>query len=466
MKNIKKVKFLLLGLVVSLLVVSCTTKEKDDEPNIDPPVIQITEDDLSGISVDATGAKTKFYLGEEFSSEGLKVYQEYVKYADGELLKEQKDCTRYYLDTSDLDMTKVGEYLITVVYRRGTLKYDTSYKVTVQSSLLESSGVKYLAGLEVKYEGVKELLVGDTFEFDESLLTIKAHYNQSGEEVEIKDIENATLTTDHSVDTTKVGSYMIKYSYSEDLTIDGSSYKNVVSSFTIVTVSNPVKSIKFESGTTTLPASISALDTSDWKIRVTRERGEAEIIDFSTDLFVLEGVSTFFPGRQFATIRLKEDLKKNITLVLNVIESTTYDIVVGNNLTNYKELDDDNKIQLDATGKFFVTNNVTIASRNGKDSYSTIQFGDRVTIKGADQYVEVVMDNPGTIILYIASSGAEARDVIVYDPSGEDLETFTTSATKQEITEVRLEVKEAGTYKVSSPNSVYIHGCIIATEKE
>lgn len=463
MKTMKKIKFLLLGLVFSLLIVSCTTND-GKTPTPEPPVTSLTEDDLTGISVDISGAKTNFYLGDEFSSEGLKVYQDYTKYINGELLKDQKECTKYYLDSSNLDMTKVGDYIITVIYRRAAIKYTTTYNVKVQSSLLEISGEKYLSGLEVEYQGETDLLLNDEFKFDESLLTIKAHFNQSGEEVEIKDLANSDVTIDYSaIDTSKVGSYMIKYTCTENLTIKGNPYKNEVSSFTIVTVANPVSSIKFESGTLTLPASITALDTSDWKIRITRTKGEPEIVDFSTDLFVLEGITTYFPGKQFATIRLKENQMKTITLVVTVIESTEYDILVGNNLTKYEV--EDNKIQLDASGKFFVTNNVTIASRNGKDAYGTIQFGDRITIKGSEQYVEVVMDNPGTIILYVATSGADARDLVIFSPSGEEVETFTTSAVKQEVCEFRLDVAEAGTYKIISPNACYFHGCIIATEK-
>ncbi len=466
MKNITKLKFLILGVILSLSIASCKKQEQETVDPEQPPVVQLTEDDLTGISVDVSGAKTKFYLGDEFSAEGIKVYQDYTKYANGELLRDQKECTKYYLDTSNLDISTVGEYQIKVLFRRGVLRYETSYNVTVQSSLLDTSGEKYLAGLEVKYEGAKDLLVGDTFEFDASLLTIKAHYNQSGEEVEEKDFENTDISIDYaSVDTSKVGSYMIKYSYSEDLTINGSAYKNVVSSFTIITVANPTKSIKFESGTTKIPASISTIDVSDWKIRVTRERGEEEVVDFNTDLFLLSGVSPFITGRQYAVIRLKENTNKFITVAVDIIESTALDILVGTSLSKYQVLEDANKIQLDKSGKFFVTNNVTIASRGGKDRFSTITFGDRITIKGSDQYVEVVMDNPGTIILYIASSGAEAREITVFSPSGDDLETFITSAEKQEITEVRLEVSEAGTYRVMSPSSVYIHGCIIATEK-
>ena len=100
------------------------------------------------------------------------------------------------------------------------------------------------------------------------------------------------------------------------------------------------------------------------------------------------------------------------------------------------------------------------------DKFGGIVFKERVTIKGSAQPLEIVLDAPGILVIYIASSGDESREITVYDPDGEEIDTFATSATKQEITEVRLTLDKAGTYKVINPASgVYIHGCIIATEK-
>lgn len=466
MRHIKKLSCLILGFAFCFLVVSCNTKT-EDKPKPEPPVEELTESDLTGISVDSSKAKTTFYLGDEFSKEGLVVYQDYTKYVDGKILTDQKECTDYYLECKELDMSKVGNYEIKVIYRRGTIIYDASYQIKVLSSILEASGAKYASGLEVSYDAKTDLLLNEEFTFDKTKLAIKLHLNQGGTEAEVKDLNPDDIQIDaNSVDSTKVGSYMIKYSYTETLSINGSSYQNSVTSFTIVTVSNPATSINLESGTTELPASVSKLDTSDWKIKITRTVGEPEIVDFSEDLFDLDGVTPYLVGRQYAMIYLKEDRSISSFMAITIKESEDYNILVGDYLTNLEELSD-GRIQLNESGKFFINGEgVKFAVRNGKDSYSSLTFGDRITIKGSAQRFEIVMDQPGTIILYVASSGSEAREIIVAGPDGEDIESFMTSSVKQQITEVRLDVAVAGTYSVyNTAGGCYVHGCIIATEK-
>lgn len=472
MGKLKKVGiFLFLALGASALA-SCN-KETEQPPIVEqPPVETVEELTLSSITLDTTNTKTKYYLGEVFTADGLKVTSNFVKYVDGSPEAVKKDCTDFYLNTEEINMNKVGDYPVEVIYRVGTKKVSNTYTISVKSSLFDESNVKYASGLEIKYSGTLDLLIDDTFTFRTNALTAKVHYFQNGAEVEDKAIAYTKINIDYSaVDTSKVGTYLIKYSYSEPVVINGVTYENEICSFSIVSVSNPIQSIELVSGTTTLPASVSGIDTSDWKIKITKTKGDPETVDYTDDMFVISDVVSFITGPQTAIVKLAEDTDIRTTVDLTIIESTTHDIVLGTEFANYQNLGE--KIQLDASGLFFVSSAAKVdearTNSNGswKDSYNAglITFHARTTIKGTSQPFEVVMNQPGMIVLYIASTGSTERDVIAYSPEGEELETFTTLASTQ-IIQVSISVDTAGTYKFVNPvNGCYIHGCVIATEK-
>lgn len=472
MGKFKKVGiFLFMALGVSALA-SCN-KETEEPGEDNPPVVvdPVEELTLSSITVDTANAKTKYYLGEAFTADGLKVTSNFIKYVDGSPEAVKKDCTDFYLNTEDIDMNKVGDYPVEVIYRVGTKKVSNTYTISVKSSLFDESNVKYASGLEIKYSGTLDLLIGDDFTFRTNALTARIHYFQNGVEVEDKAVAYTKIQIDSSaVDTSQVGTYLIKYSYSEPVVIDGTTYENTISSFSIVSVTNPVKSIELVSGTTTLPASVSGIDTSDWKMRITKTKGEPETVDYSDDMFILSEVVSFITGSQTAIIKLAADTDIRTTVDLTIVESTTHDIVLGTEFSNYQVVDD--KIQLDASGLFFVSSAAKVdeartdSSGNWKDKYNLlITFHARTTIKGTSQPFEVIMNQPGMIVLYIASTGSTERDITVYGPDGEELETFTTLASTQ-IIQVSITVDTAGTYRFVNPvNGCYIHGCVIATQK-
>ena len=461
----KKLCYGLLGVISLLTIASC---KKEEPPVIEPfdPNPVTSEETLSSISLNTENAKTNYYIGETFTTEGLEVVSNYVVYKDGRPTSVQKECKDYYVDSSLVDMSHAGEYPVTIVYRLGTIKVSSAYKVNVRSSVLEASNEKYISGLEVKYGSTTEFFVDDEFNFRTNALTIRAHYFQGAEEVEVKTIGYNKIKIDSSaVDTSKVGTYVIKYSISETLTIQGSAYENEVSAFTIVTVVNPTTSIELVSGSLSLEASILGLDTSDWKIKINRMRRDPEIVDFTDELFNLKNVVPYLVAEQNVRIEWKEDpLNIFIDLTINVTESDKYSIVTATELSKVE--DKDGKIQLDEAGKLFVPSGVTMTEGRHTDKYGVITFAERVTIKGAAQPLEVHMDAPGILVLYIASSGDESREITMYDPNGEEVESFMTASTKQTITEVHLTVEQAGVYKVINPASgVYIHGCILAMEK-
>lgn len=485
MKLTKRIVLLFMGMLCVFSLASCGSddiqEEKPDGTEQTPPTDKTDEETpieesivLSSISIDTSNVQQIFYLGDQFNTKGLKVTANYIKYVTNESPQGiAKECNDYYVDYSEVDMNQVGEYPVMVVFREGTTRKTANYTVSVKSSRLDDSGVKYAAGLEVQYGGNLDLLLNDEFTFRQNALrTLKVHYYQDGKEIEVKNTPLTNVKIDYSaVDTTKIGSYMIVYSFEEDLVINGETVKNVVKSFSIVTVSNPITKIEFVEGTTTIPASVTGLDVSDWKIKLTLVKGDPQIVSFTSDLFTLSGVVSFVEGTYEATVVLNEDKDIRFTKEITIVESTTHNVTLGVEFGNYKDLGD-GKVQLDESGLFFATGNPKIdearQNSNGtwKDSYGgSITFHARTTIKNSAQAIEVVMNQPGIIVVYYASTGSTVREVVLYDPSGNEVESFNT-ADSSAIQEAIVEVTEAGTYRIVCPaDQVYIHGCIIATEK-
>ncbi len=480
----KKIIFLPIMTLILLLAMSCASKPKDNknpEDNNDTNNNNVEELNLSSISVDSSATKTMYYLGEEFSSEGLKVDVNYLKLDENNqtvLVKEP--CTTYYLDLSAVDMNTVGTYTVRVVFRQATKTVNANYNIQVKSSLFNDSGLEYLSGLETSYEGeiIKELKIDEKFTFDKNLLTVKLHTTQmvDGKLVQsIKEIDKNKITIENTVDTSKVGTYMIKYTYAgEPLLIDGKSYENKVVSYTIVNVVNPVVKIeKVSTNDLRFRATTDEIDFSVWKIKITREVNKGdEIVSCTRDLFEITGVCSYIVGNnQNVKVTLLEDSSKTIQVPTDIIASNKQDILIGNtfnkNMTEGTTSIDKGKVQVDDSGLFFAnfseTNDKKTREDNSKGA-DGVSFSTRITINTAASF-EIKMDKPGVIIVYASSTGDDAREFALVNAEDEELGTGLADL-KNTPKAYRFNVSEAGTYRIISLSStIYVHGCVVATNK-
>ena len=110
--------------------------------------------------------------------------------------------------------------------------------------------------------------------------------------------------------------------------------------------------------------------------------------------------------------------------------------------------------------------NVTYTDRSSNnDKYGALKFDTRFTIKGSSQPVKIVMDKPGAIVVFYASTGDEERE-IVFRNATEDLDSAFSDSVKQVIRQAVFEVPAAGTYYIINPaGGMYIHGLIVAKNK-
>ena len=535
MNVLKKFKFLflsVLAVLLSLTVASCDKKDTpveekdktedkteedtrtdiaDDDPSFSSAKAHISEkgfnfdtSNLSSIDIDVQNAKTTFYLGDTFSSEGVVVTANFMTSADGASKSDSFTTTDFTVDSSEVDMYNIGTYPVEVTYRYKATINKKTYNVNVISSELAVSGEEYVGGIEVLYKDNKDFSVelGSTFDATVTNFSVKSHtFVNEVEQGEGKMIGSKNYSTDGStpvvidasaVNTSVRGDYIVKVTYTPDeVVVGGKTINYTVKAFIIIHVVDPITKVEFVSGTTSYSATVKDLDFSDWKFKVTRKNSGVASVDYNEKDFVINGIVPFIAGNQKALVSYL-DYVVTLEIPVTITESTDYNITVGN---VYNVVYDEEKEanvctgdvwkstiatnaadeDLDASGLFKINKPSAYAtdrlnsSQMSKDVYGSLYFGNRPTIKGADSYVSVRMDNPGIIVIYAASTGDGARDVNVFggvNLSGKEVGTQYTSSTKQQITQLVFEVDEAGTYYIQSfEGGFYLHGVAVAVAK-
>ena len=262
MKKLKALLAAALACVFALSLAGCMP-EQSEEPAADELVLSLVE-------VDTTNAKTEFFVGEQFSTEGLVVTrsgrnltQETVFYQEEVPLDE---CT---IDSSAFKSDTVGEYVITVSYTLGEVTKSDEYTVSVVRPvrpyrlILDESGAKKMFGIgeEFSSDGLK----ATAFDYDYS----------AQKELEPYDV-TASIAVDSSAYNAEVaGSYEIVVSYTKDETTIQASYNvsvkvgaglEIVLPEDAVVDANGAMSVDLQKGGTTV-------DFGDWVVNQVNANG-------------------------------------------------------------------------------------------------------------------------------------------------------------------------------------------------
>ena len=265
MKKLKALLAAALACVFALSLAGCVP-EQTEEPAADELVLSLVE-------VDTTNAKTEFFVGEQFSTEGLVVTrsgrnltQETVFYQEEVPLDE---CT---IDSSAFKSDTVGEYVITVSYTLGEVTKSDEYTVSVVRPvrpyrlILDESGAKKMFGIgeEFSSDGLK----ATAFDYDYS----------AQKELEPYDV-TASISVDSSAYNAEVaGSYEIVVSYTKDETTIQASYNvsvkigaglDIVPPEDAVVDANGAMSVDLQKGGTTV-------DFGDWVVNQVNANGDVD----------------------------------------------------------------------------------------------------------------------------------------------------------------------------------------------
>lgn len=530
MKGIKKISVIALSMAFAISMASCSGSSKTNTGNSSGEIAQkeeykdldkVVNQDydyliLSSIAANTDNVKKDFFLGDTFSSDGLVVSANYFPIKDekqGTIISQE--ITNYTIDSSAVDFSVVGQYEVVVSYRYMGSKATTTYRVNVKSAALESeANLTYWSGMKLSYRDdlqetktddssiVRNVYKNSTYKFsssDVSALLFTTHVNAdltldvskkgvslakvtpSIEIVNVDDPSNV-LT---EVDTSKVGLYVIKLTYTNPnkITVQGEQIDNKVMSFIYVNVIDPVISLSKTEGTETFSANAEGFDFSSWKFNVTRHSGTVEEVSYSSDLFIVSDYSSFVTGSQKVTFYLTEmpesETRLSYAATLNVTESTTHDIhtYLGllycdtkDGITSFysKEAKDDDVVYV--TGK-----NLTVENKGASGDYSGDANRVKVQTSAKDSYIDIKMEKAGKIVIYLAANDSSFVDFtlsmvgekynddgyIVYNGSTEKA-----GAINYQNKQFVIDVNKAGTYRLQADASqIYVYGIAIAVSK-
>ena len=520
------------------------------------PDIYINEDAkiqyrLQKITVYTNYARTRFYLGEEFTSDGLVVLASFISVnPDGSARLDENGkavsilanvSEKIRIDASAVDTSIMGNYTILVNYRYNETQTQSSYNISVRSSEFETTkNLKYTAGIKAGYkEGktpkqIDEGSIYKTLTNDGRIYTCYVTYSKktgfvndftlsptdlnisiinnevnavgtafktSIVEYDTGNIKNDTakktmesndgkLKIDYSsVDTSKVGSYIVPIVYDAgDITINKETRKNVVQSFIVVDVINPIEGLYLEDGVKPeINASLDGIiDLSNYEITVERKYGPEEVMKITQDKFSVTGALTYIEGVHAVKIWSKELMENGEEIFfptnITINPSETYTITQVNNLTGGTEYD----IDIDQNGKKVVgryefsetfrafgmqttdsQGNVIIEGKQTKCQEDNLSFDGYIYLNqlASDSYLEFKFDKPGVLILYMGSGSSDERLFGLYSNSGVLIDTYT--ATLNKIPEkFVIEIPDAGTYKIAAVSkALTFHGFITAIKK-
>ena len=520
------------------------------------PDIYINEDAkiqyrLQKITVYTNYARTRFYLGEEYSSEGLVVLASFIAVnPDGSARLDENGKTvsilanvseKVRIDASAVDTSIMGNYTVLVNYRYNETQTQSSYNISVRSSEFETTkNLKYTAGIKAGYkEGktpkqIDEGSIYKTLTNDGRIYTCYVTYSKktgfvndftlSPTDLNISIINNEVnavgtafktisvdydngnlvndttnkkmtskdgkLTIDYSsVNTGKVGSYIVPIVYDAgDITINKETRKNVVKSFVVVDVINPIQGLYLEDGVNPeINASLDGIiDLSNYEITVERKYGPEEVMAISPDKFTVTGALTYIEGKHTVKITANELMENgndiSYSTEINIKPSEIYNISQVTNFAGGDEFD----IEVDKNGKKTVgryefsdvfnaygmqttdsQGNVLIDAKPTQCAEDKLNFDGYVYMNqlASKSYLEFKFDKPGVLILYMGSGSSDERLFGLYDNSGILIDTYT--ATQNKLPEkFVIEIPEAGTYKVAAVGkAITFHGFITAIKK-
>ena len=465
---------------------------EENYPTVASEGSKAQDGDLLQIFADTTNAKKVFYVGDEFSSEGLVVKATYFN--EQTEARTTKEITGYTIDASGFNSDTVGSSQIIVSYREGGKVVFTNYNVEIRLSLFESTpGITFVSGLDVEFNAavstdklVKTIDLNTNYAFAKSNLKYKLYTTTTaadGNTVESEDITSRDVEISQEINVNKVGVYMVKVTYTgANVTIDGKSYENKVTAFVLVNVVNPVTAIaKVSTNDTIFEATPDKLDLSNWEIKITRKvnAGE-EIVHFNDKDFTLSGVNLLVVGEQTASIVYKEPAENGTTIMcevpVTVNESSKYDILINDNIetlaTAGTPASDGAPTPYTFEGEdyeFLTAQNIAIQAEKAR-SCDGLAFSGFIKVDGTAKksFVKIHMEKGGKLVLFVSSNGDDARTCILENEELEFEEKRTTpdgSNYKQQPQRFEY-VLEAGDYLFyAEGGTVNIHGFILAVEK-
>lgn len=197
------------------ITVSYTLDEITESDSYTVTVAVATQTTLVNISLNTDAAKTSFFVGEEYSSEGLAVSARLRQVTGGSVSVNTVDVaiSDVVVDSSEYNASQVGEYEIVVSYTAYGSTQEATYTVTVVNEVRINS-------IFVDYENAKlDYNIGDAFTAENIVITITEYNFKTNEVADTYEVAyNAQgVTIDSSeFDSSEIGVYDIVVSYEKE----------------------------------------------------------------------------------------------------------------------------------------------------------------------------------------------------------------------------------------------------------
>lgn len=214
MKKLKVLLSAVLTCVLAFSLAGCTDNTEEPQPGEEEPAIELLE-----FSIDATEAKTEFFVGESYSSEGLIAYRGTRNNEDNTFTYDEEisisECT---IDSSEYNANVVGEYQINVSYTLEGQTLSDSYTVSVVRSVRVNTLSLELVNVKTLYD------LGDEFTYEGLVATAIDHNFADGTNSAPYDVSDSVVIDSSQFNSDVVGTYTITVSYTKDETIVQTTY--------------------------------------------------------------------------------------------------------------------------------------------------------------------------------------------------------------------------------------------------
>lgn len=407
---------------------------------------------LTQITVSAHASKTSYSLGETLNTDNLYVN---AVFADGQIRSLVK--SQYSIDASEFRNDREGVYNIHVIYNQGTIRKTDTYQVTV-ASILNKLSEKYLLGITAS--GMKtDYMYKDNL--DTTGLKVVATYSDYSE----VDVTSKVTQDFNQYNANQMGTYMLKFSYSETYTLGSQSETKTSSTFLLATVDAKLSRIELESGTVSVAqdtvgpdGTLTSIDMSDWKVKATfiNEALDETTAYVSPSELTLTGFNSGMTGKQTAKLSYTHGTRTkscDVEITVNATKDADYTFNASSlSQTADTKLTAETKIDDILTAG----NSCQIKMETSAKTFGDMSFTKRIQTNGGGKadsknYIKFTLTRDCTVAIIGKASDA-AKPVTAagfYDANNSlvsDSYAYTTSISKY-----KYELK-AGTYYFFDPS--------------
>ncbi len=414
---------------------------------------------LTELVVGTGASKTKYSLGESLDTSGLYVN---AIYADSEIRSLTSD--QYRIDSSEFRNDREGVYNIHVIFNQGTIRKTATYTVTV-SSILNKLTEKYLLGITAS--GMKtDYLFGE--QLDTANLKVTATYSDYSEE----DVTSKVTTDFTQYDNTTLGAYMLKFNYKETYTLGTQTETKSSDTFLLAVVDGKLKSIEFESGTTTIEqdtvgpdGTLSSIDMSDWKVKATFvNKAYAETTAYvSASELSISNFNSGMSGKQTSTISYTHgtmtrtcDVEINVNAIADpnyYFDASTLSQTADTTLQSDLVIDD----------VLTASNKCQIKMESSPKTFGNLSFTKRIQTNGkgnanSGNYIKFTLDKDASVAIIgrASSSSKPVNNAGFYDAN--NVLQSASYAYSTDISKYKYELKAGTYYFFDTDNAVQIYG--------